>query len=100
MTPREVLQKLVDYKNAQAEDGNPLGISAVGKYGTTVESYVQSGWGVIQIETSAFTSRGLLPKPPEPDGHVNVPGLREDFKKHSLDLISASTAVEESQCLA
>jgi hypothetical protein len=102
-TPRGVLQLCInDQKqrlNSTDPDARQRSQDFLDREGNTVEELVANGWQVVRLPDSAFTDLGFTLLEPEPDGHQNVVGQREDFKMHARALIQKCERVPSDQCL-
>lgn len=100
MTPRGTLQNAIDYAKARlesdSEEERERGKNFLDKYGNTVEELVQNGWGVAILPVDWFTEAGFTLDGPEPNGHRNVIGSRDDFQTHSLSWLEAHVLSDEA----
>ena len=48
--------------------------------GRTVNELLNNGWSVVGVPVSTLTEIGFSLSNPDPNGHIDVSGLREDFK--------------------
>jgi len=67
-----------------------LGEKQLARNGESVESWLDAGWHVLRLPESAFTDRGYVFGPTEPDGHVEAFG---DHDRYALELLELSEEV-------
>jgi hypothetical protein len=100
-SPRQVLQHALDVARALStspdEHVRQRGEKQLRDFGDTVETWVQNGWRVVRIPTTAFLERGFSLDEPDTRGHQNVYG---DHVLHSVDLVDIAEVLTDEECLA
>ena len=95
--PRDVLQRLIDHLNDQAQSRTGRDRIKfqewVERKGSTVERRVELGWRVARLPLSAFVDRGFEAGDVESDGHIVIRGSRQDFVRYSKELVGLAEVV-------
>jgi hypothetical protein len=102
-TARGVLQLCIDDQKRRLASPDPESRDKAGRFldanGTTVEEFIANDWHVVRLPAVAFTDRGFSIEAPDPDGHQNVIGDSNEFKRWARELIGCSTALTAEECL-
>jgi hypothetical protein len=99
ITPRGLLQKLLDEKREQLQDDPQKLANTLRSIGESVEDMVdRCHWRIARVPLSAFPPNVFRVSEPDAGGHIEIVGTIEEFEQYNTKIARIASLLTAEEC--